>query len=65
MNEKPSEISTLTDTELALELHQTTWLLASAESLPALGFAPNPAIHAVITARHAGLEAEHARRAVP
>jgi hypothetical protein len=55
-------VGTLNDSELALELTQTDALLMSASSLPAFGFTPDPAIHAAITARHAGLEAEHTRR---
>ena len=62
MSDKHHEISTLTDNELLLELHQTAWLLESAKSLPTLGLTPDPAIYSAIKTRHAALEAEHARR---
>lgn len=65
MNDKPSEISSLTADELAIEIAHTTAMLMAAPSLPVFGFAPDPEALSAITARHAALMTERARRTAP
>lgn len=62
MNDKPSEISSLTDDELAVELVQVDALIVSSASLPAFGHTPDPAMYTAISNRHGLLKAELDRR---